>query len=385
MKFDLFIEYNFAPIVGLLFQILILTYSKNFTKSDRRVFYVALLLEIIELATYNLEFMFSTFNSYYYARTLLSVCGYLVRPMLVYPFIILLRDYANPDRSKFKYLDLIPFGVLLIIEFMALMPNNHLVFYFSEDNTFHRGPLGFSSQIVAIFYLLECIVEIVFMSKIKNRINTCLLVVIFLYCSFSMVFESIYDIRSLGVNACIYSVILFMLALQSNHLSIVAGKLKKISEEDSLSGISNRYYGETTVRKLLNENKCGYFFILDIDNFKKINDTYGHCVGDETIKFVASALKNCISKDDVLMRLGGDEFAIYTYANKAININEFANKIFEELRNVKLSVNDDFEINVSIGAYKVESSKNATFDKIYKAADEKLYASKKIEGSYITY
>ena len=132
MGFDTFIEYNFAPIIGLIFQILILSYSKNFTKTDRHVFYIAIILEVFELVTYNLEFMYSYFDEYHYTRTLLSVLGYLVRPVLVYPFIILIREYSNQRLGKLKYLDLIPFAILLVIESIALFPNNHLVFYFTK-------------------------------------------------------------------------------------------------------------------------------------------------------------------------------------------------------------------------------------------------------------
>ena len=385
MGFDLFIEYNFAPIIGLVFQILILIYSKNFTKQDRSAFVIALFLEMIELVTYNLEFVFSSFSKYYYMRTILSICGYLVRPMLVYPFIMLLKNDSKEISNKFKYLDLIPFAILLVIEMFALFPGNHLVFYFTEDNVFHRGPLGFSSQVVSIFYLFEIIVQICLESKRDRKINKALIIVIFVYCTFSMVFESIFDIRSLGVNACIYSVILFMLALQSNHLRVAALKLKKLSEVDSLSGIANRYYGETTINKLLAENKYGYFFILDIDRFKLINDTYGHCIGDEAIKMVSKALKHCIGKDDVLMRLGGDEFAIYSYANSNRDINTLSHLIFDEIKKIKLSADPNFIIEVSIGVYKVSDVDKMTFDNIYKLADINLYESKKTEGSQVTF
>ena len=383
MGFDTFIEYNFAPIIGLIFQILILSYSKNFTKTDRHVFYIAIILEVFELVTYNLEFMYSYFDEYHYTRTLLSVLGYLVRPVLVYPFIILIREYSNQRLGKLKYLDLIPFAILLVIESIALFPNNHLVFYFTKDNIFIRGPLGYASQVVSIFYLLECIVQVVFSKNSSRKINASLVVLIFLYCSCAMLFESVLNIRSLGVNACIYSVVLFMFALQSNHLSIALGKIKKISEVDALTGLANRYYGEQTINELLSLNKYGYFLILDIDKFKLINDTYGHYIGDEAIKKVAETLKKCSEKNDVVMRLGGDEFAIYSY--NEFDIKEFANKLFEEIKNIKLSANPNFEISVSMGAYKVEDNQKISFDNIYKLADDKLYQAKKVQGSYLSY
>ncbi len=145
MQLEQFIEYNFAPIIGLVFQIVILFYSKNFSKNDRKAFYLAIVLEMFELITYNLEFMFSEFKHYSYWRTFLSVCGYLVRPMLVYPFIMLIREYGPSKNDKKRYFDLIPYAILFVIEMIALEPSKHLVFYFDEANIFHRGLLGYAS------------------------------------------------------------------------------------------------------------------------------------------------------------------------------------------------------------------------------------------------
>ncbi len=384
MPFDLFLEYNFAPIIGLIFQILILSFSQNFTKRDRTAFYIAICLETFELVTYNLEYACSMMSHYIYARTFLSVCGYLVRPMLVYPFIMLIREYG-PKENKFKYLDLIPFGILFIIECIALEPTNHLVFFFSDDNIFDRGPLGYSSQIVTIFYLVEGIVQIIRATKSARKVNTFLVVTIFLYCSLSMLIETIFNIRSLGVNACIYSVVLFMFTLQANHLSAATLQLKRLSEEDSLSGLANRYYGEKSIREKLDEGKSGYFFILDVDDFKSINDNYGHYIGDEAIIRIAKVLKKCTKENDIVMRLGGDEFAIYSYEDKNLDIDSYINNIFKEISNIKLPIKDEYTINISVGVAKIEDNKKTSFDRIYKIADDKLYNSKSYEGNYISY
>lgn len=52
-------------------------------------------------------------------------------------------------------------------------------------------------------------------------------------------------------------------------------------------------------------------FLMDVDNFKSVNDTMGHMVGDETLKQLAQVLKNSFEKEDVVFRLGGDEFAAF--------------------------------------------------------------------------
>lgn len=375
MDFETFIEYNFAPIIGLIFQIIILSYTKNFSKTDRKALYLAIMLECFELVTYNIEFMFSGFDYYSYWRTFLSVCGYLVRPMLVYPFIMLIREYGV-NKTKLHYLDLIPFGILFIIECIALEPTNHLVFYFDSDNIFHRGPLGYSSQVVTVFYLLEVVTQIIIVTRSSRKINTLLVSTIFIYCTLAMFIESVCNIRSIGVSACIFSVDFFMFALQTNHLSFISDKLKTLSEVDSLSGLSNRYYGEKTIRDRLSKGETGLFVILDINKFKQINDTYGHFIGDEAIIKVSEVLKRCASERDVVMRLGGDEFAIF-YSTETMDCKCYSNKIMEEIDKIRLSSDPDYRVTTSIGFSKVEKNTDLNFDSIYKAADNKLYLAKK--------
>ncbi len=381
MTFPEFIEYNFAPIIGLIFQIIILFCSKNFSNSDRKAFYLAIVLEVFELVTYNVEYMFSSFTYYSYWRTFLSVCGYLVRPMLVYPFIMMIREYGKFAQDKRKYLDLIPYSILVVIEIIALLPNNQLVFYFDENNIFHRGPLGYASQVVTVFYLVEVVVQIILAVKSTRKINTLLVSTIFVYCTFSMIFESIFDIRSLGVCACIFSVDLFMFALQSNHLTWATEKLKNLSEVDSLSGLSNRYYGEKCIREDIDASCGGLFFILDINKFKQINDTFGHFIGDEAIVKVSKALKNASKENDIVMRLGGDEFAIYHHGSD-INPQDYANNLIKEIEKIRLSSDETYRITISIGYASVEPNSNKTFDSIYHEADDKLYKAKLHGGNY---
>lgn len=85
----------------------------------------------------------------------------------------------------------------------------------------------------------------------------------------------------------------------------------KRADYDALTSILNRGAGEKLVEQLLAKGQKGAFIIVDIDNFKHINDTYGHQTGDEVICKVAGQLKSVFCSDDVIWRLGGDEFAIF--------------------------------------------------------------------------
>ena len=93
-------------------------------------------------------------------------------------------------------------------------------------------------------------------------------------------------------------------------------KIEQISITDSLTGLWNRRYMQLIMsqelRRIHRENRSLTFAMLDIDNFKRYNDTYGHQAGDEVIRQVAATMKSCLQRaTDFLFRIGGEEFCFF--------------------------------------------------------------------------
>lgn len=83
-------------------------------------------------------------------------------------------------------------------------------------------------------------------------------------------------------------------------------------EKDSLTGFLKRKYFEEKINNyLLNPKACGTFFMMDLDNFKRVNDTYGHKAGDELIQIFAEVIREHTREHDFVCRIGGDEFAVF--------------------------------------------------------------------------
>lgn len=380
-----FLEYNFGPIVGMVFQLMILLLSKSFSKVERRVFLITIVLEFLEVSSYNLEFFCSGLNYPTVWRTFFSVVGYIVRPALVYPFIYLLRRETKFKDNKWFFLDLIPLAFVFVVQMLAF--GTKLVFWYDERNYFHRGPLGYISMIVTIIYLVEAAASIVLAKVFGNKVGISLIILVLGYVILAMVFESYFDIRSLGISAAIFSIVYFMFALQTNHLDMATRELKVLSETDALSQLSNRYYGEKMIDEALALRKAGLFAIIDLDDFKHINDTYGHMVGDEAIVKVAKVLKENLAKDDVVMRLGGDEFAVYsTHVVSKEEAEKSVKNLFDLVNQIKLSgVSGDFMICASVGVALYDGISETSFDSLYHEADKKLYEAKDKEGNAICY
>lgn len=90
-------------------------------------------------------------------------------------------------------------------------------------------------------------------------------------------------------------------------------EMKKRAEEDSLTGLLNRAEFESRIQDFFykNKNPEGIFVILDIDNFKRVNDTLGHIAGDDVLKSVAETINYLFPETSIISRIGGDEFAMF--------------------------------------------------------------------------
>ena len=89
-------------------------------------------------------------------------------------------------------------------------------------------------------------------------------------------------------------------------------KLKQSASTDFLTGVLNRAAIEKRIEEKLMKNAyAGTFFIIDVDNFKSVNDILGHPIGDKLLKQIASTLSDLFRKDDLVGRLGGDEFCAF--------------------------------------------------------------------------
>lgn len=156
--------------------------------------------------------------------------------------------------------------------------------------------------------------------------------------------------------------------------------LKEKSETDSLTGIFNRGACKELVSNYI-ENKSndlyGAFFIIDIDNFKGVNDNLGHKIGDDVLKDLADNLKCLFRKSDIVGRWGGDEFIVFMKDLDFSNLH-VASKIATNLCNTmnKTVTYNDISQNISLSIGIVFTKDNINFTELYQKADEILYTVK---------
>lgn len=153
-----------------------------------------------------------------------------------------------------------------------------------------------------------------------------------------------------------------------------AEEIRSVANADDLTGLWNRNYGEKEINKYLSERRrSGALLMMDLDNFKSVNDNYGHIVGDELLKEFATILKQLTRQDDIVCRMGGDEFLIFLkdIASNAI-ISEKAEQILIMLQKHLITPDLRDSVSISMGIA-VAPSDGRDFMTLYQNADKSLY------------
>lgn len=160
---------------------------------------------------------------------------------------------------------------------------------------------------------------------------------------------------------------------------------KELSYIDSLTGIRNRKAYDEKIDEFVSlHQRYGTTFsiaIFDADDFKEVNDTYGHSFGDIVLKDIAKALQSRIRKADMLFRIGGEEFIVIFPNTTLAESKTVVEKIRKEVDR-KLNFEDGIKITLSIGL--TEISDDDCKDSIFKKIDKFLYISKKAGKNKVT-
>ncbi len=156
-----------------------------------------------------------------------------------------------------------------------------------------------------------------------------------------------------------------------------SNQLYEISITDGLTGLYNRRFFTDFIQAEYNRStRNGYVFsmvIFDVNNFKKINDNYGHPEGDKVLKTIADIIKNNVRSYDIACRTGGDEFVLIMPDTDADTARSLVGRMDDHFRDLANKYTD-VELSVAFG---IEDSLNKNLETLYHIADKHLYQMKK--------
>lgn len=173
------------------------------------------------------------------------------------------------------------------------------------------------------------------------------------------------------------------------HNAIIHDKLERLAILDPLTKIYNRRFGmerlkEEFARSLRTNDPIGVL-MLDIDFFKKVNDTYGHIIGDQVLVSVANIIKNNIRKGDILIRYGGEEFLALLPGASLKGMKHVAEKIRRYIEEHTVNYNSqDIKVTISLGGTSYPEFDSTDTENLIKQADINLYESKDTGRNKVT-
>lgn len=243
------------------------------------------------------------------------------------------------------------------------------LYYIDSKCFYHRGPLFLITVIFLTFLIAES--ELI---VIKNRksiekkyyLSLILFPVIPFACA---ILQIVYYGIPFTLNGVALSALIVFINIQSRSMSI-----------DYLTGAYNRKKLDSYMQKKIsmsNETKTFSSILIDIDDFKYINDTYGHNMGDYALETSVMILKNCLKESDMVARFGGDEFCVVLDVSNADNLKKIVNRINKALKIYNEYSNKLYKICFSMGfaVYDCKSHMNAL--EFQKHIDSLMYKNKR--------
>lgn len=320
-----------------------------------------------------LEIMTWTVNGNHSAPALFlnpthNILAFIVNPFPAFLWALYTHHQVVQDGSRLQEL-LVPFSLPLILFSLLVLSNpaTEALFFIDEYNLYHRGPYFLLLVAVDVFYFAYSYAII-----LKNRkfINKRIFYPLLLF-PLPLIVGGVIQLFFYGLTLMWSGLTLSLLFVYN---SIQTEKLNT----DFLTGVNNRMGFEQYYRSKLNDaHGCPFGgIILDIDNFKQINDRFGHAAGDNALQITAGLVRKCLRKEDYIARYGGDEFIVLVNTKYRPTLEIIANRITNSVRAYNLTSSEPYELDFSIG-YDIFDKSQMDEDTFIKHIDTLMYNNKK--------
>lgn len=243
---------------------------------------------------------------------------------------------------------------------------------------------GIRSNVTYVIFMFSCLMIIILDGQLKNSMLLLYLFLIVILVSSDVITASAFQRNAIEVyeKAIVFTIALAAMAFILNAIKRQIDISKDMLEEAALTDELTKAYNGRLMKEKLAALEKTYLTnganygaaILDIDDFKKINDTFGHLYGDEVIRQLAVNIKRVMDENTLLCRYGGDEFIILFTGHKKQDIYSVCEEVRRSVQNESIS---DKNIHVTISMGVCERKELTADEDILKKIDELLYESKK--------
>ena len=343
--------YTTPVLCMMLLCMLFLTVTNEFIlDTHKKGFFIAFLGEFFIIICEVLSiFLNSSAIAFKPIHFLSNYLGFLLSPILI---ILFATSIGNFRRFKGAIIGIIAYFVLLNCLVMTKQ-----LFFIDAQNNYHRGllfPIYVISYFLAVIYLLYETLRYSRKGFLQHKIFAYLL--------------SFFFLASISIQVFNPEVYMTRITVVMSLCAYYAYNIELANLFDKLTGILNQ---GTYLRKVKYLKEEQIVIILDIDNFKGINDNYGHQFGDECLSNISRTIKSVFGNYGQCYRIGGDEFAVILrrYHNVEGLIKRFEIAVADKFKNKPC------QLSLSLGYSKYEN--NDSFEAVIQRADSNMYKAKK--------
>ncbi len=363
----------FMDLYSILLLIIIFVYAAKYDEKDslqHKLYEMVVLITALMLVIDILSRFDGNPGTIYSIINLLgNFLIYLFNPILPSIWLLYVNYHVFHDEKKIKQW-LYPLIAINTVNAIMVVLSQFFgwFYYIDSNNIYHRGPLFLLPASITTALLLASFVFIVVNRK-KIEHKNYFALVFFAVPPFACVILSIFFYGiSLMLNSVVLSLFIVLLNVQNHSMYT-----------DYLTGVNNRKKLESYMREKVSastENKTFSAILIDIDNFKSINDSFGHDMGDDALETSAMLLKKCLRSNDFIARFGGDEFyAIMDTANSDDLIATVC-RICDNVEKYNDSGSKPYKLSFSMG-YALYN-RQMKMDEFQKHIDNLMYENKQV-------
>lgn len=241
-------------------------------------------------------------------------------------------------------------------------------YYIDSNNIYHRGPLFLLSAFITVALMLTA-----FFITVKNRKR------LEKKYFFSLIFFAIPPFVSIILQIKFYGISLMLNSVVISLLVVFLNIQNRNIYTDYLTGVNNRKKLDAYLKKKIRastEDKSFSAILIDLNNFKFINDTFGHNIGDDALETVAKLLKGCLRSNDFIARYGGDEFYIVLDVSNRIDLEAMVCRIDNCINKYNESILKPYKLGFSMGYDVYDYHTHMKVEEFQKHIDKLMYKKK---------
>lgn len=349
----------------ILTTIVVATLVRSETSSRQHMVFIVMVIAVI-ISILTEMFTYIATPDEYYLSYYGNALSYIFTPATVYLWLLYVYVIAAKTNKKhfIVFAAVTSFPIMINTVMVFLNPLTNLYFTIDNNMVFARGPFYYFLIIISAFYL---IISFITIYKHKNSSNVFYLRNLIAF-TILPILGAIFQTIFFGTNMLWACFTVGILIIYQNIQNDV------LNMDYLTKSFNRRTFEQHLVNKIESRsNKNFSAYMIDIDDFKSINDTYGHMTGDKAIIETVALLKKIFRKKSYVYRYGGDEFAVL--CDGVIEIEEVLEKINAEIELFN-SGDSLFKLNFSIGGATYDKSSNMTADDYYKLLDYRMYKNK---------